>query len=145
MAGCKVHKLLQLFYKLAFLSSQRFDASTNELVSDKIGVAYPVKNGIPYLSPRNGRLLKKDSTTSTNNEQQSWWHTCIDRLTSLKQKVCTCWQRNICLLMTTFTVKKNCHDFCQWKKKTEMFQHIGNKLSAHFKMPVGSHLSLGKR
>lgn len=49
--------------------SWRFDATTNELVCDKIGVAYPVKNGIPFLTPEDGRLLKtKDSTTNTNNQ-----------------------------------------------------------------------------
>eukprot|EP00057_Strongylocentrotus_purpuratus_P003511 XP_003726807.1 PREDICTED: protein preY, mitochondrial-like [Strongylocentrotus purpuratus] len=36
----------------------RYDADSNELISDAINVAYPVKNGIPNLVPTDGRILK---------------------------------------------------------------------------------------
>lgn len=35
----------------------RYDVSTNELVCDKLGVAYPVINGVPNLVPQDGRLI----------------------------------------------------------------------------------------
>ncbi|XP_073394727.1 uncharacterized protein [Physcomitrium patens] len=40
---------------------------TNELVSDAIGVAYPIMNGIPCLIPTQGRILdnSKEEQSST--------------------------------------------------------------------------------
>lgn len=36
----------------------RYEPSTNELVCDKLGVAYPIlEGGIPNLVPEDGRLL----------------------------------------------------------------------------------------
>ncbi|KAK9830074.1 hypothetical protein WJX72_009616 [[Myrmecia] bisecta] len=35
----------------------RCDSATNELVSDSIGVAYPIVNGVPWLVPKEGRVL----------------------------------------------------------------------------------------
>lgn len=43
----------------------RYNSATNELISDEIGVAFPIQNGVPNLIPHDGRLLKKDNTTST--------------------------------------------------------------------------------
>lgn len=40
----------------------RHDSATNELISDEIGVAFPIQNGIPNLVPHDGRLLEKDGT-----------------------------------------------------------------------------------
>ena len=34
-----------------------YDDATNELRSNKVGVAYPVRNGIPVLIPTEGRVL----------------------------------------------------------------------------------------
>lgn len=35
----------------------RWDPAASELVSDEIGVAYPVVNGVPQLTPEKGRAL----------------------------------------------------------------------------------------
>ncbi|RMX44177.1 hypothetical protein pdam_00002518, partial [Pocillopora damicornis] len=42
---------------------QKYDNARNELISDDIGVAYSIQNGIPNLIPHDGRLIKKDNTT----------------------------------------------------------------------------------
>ncbi|KAL5557504.1 hypothetical protein UlMin_039740 [Ulmus minor] len=36
----------------------RFCEETNSLVSDTIGVSFPIKNGIPCLVPKDGKLLE---------------------------------------------------------------------------------------
>jgi uncharacterized protein YbaR (Trm112 family) len=38
-------------------SPLRYDAETNELVSDAVGVAFPVVDGIPCLHPSRGRIV----------------------------------------------------------------------------------------
>ena len=39
----------------------RYEESKNELVCDKIGVAYPVlSNGVPNLFPQDGRVLNEE-------------------------------------------------------------------------------------
>ncbi|XP_024394275.1 uncharacterized protein [Physcomitrium patens] len=45
----------------------RYCEKTNELVSDAIGVAYPIMNGIPCLIPTQGRILdnSKEEQSST--------------------------------------------------------------------------------
>ena len=45
----------------------RYDAKNNELVSDAIGVAYPVVNGIPNLVPQDGRMLNSDNPIDIGN------------------------------------------------------------------------------
>lgn len=35
----------------------RFDQESMELVNDDLGVAYPIKNGIPRLVPTDGKLM----------------------------------------------------------------------------------------
>ncbi|KAL4234043.1 hypothetical protein ACF0H5_005697 [Mactra antiquata] len=39
----------------------RYDEQKNELISDKIGVAYPIVNGIPNLVPQDARVLKEST------------------------------------------------------------------------------------
>ena len=46
----------------------RYESATNELISDEIGVAFPIVNGIPNLIPHDGRLMKKEGSTSSKNE-----------------------------------------------------------------------------
>ena len=46
----------------------RYESTTNELISDEIGVAFPIVNGIPNLIPHDGQLLKKDGPTSSKSE-----------------------------------------------------------------------------
>lgn len=58
------------FYEkiLFILLHFRYDSATDELISDEIRVAFPIQNGIPNLIPHDGRLLKKDNTTSGGAE-----------------------------------------------------------------------------
>jgi uncharacterized protein YbaR (Trm112 family) len=35
----------------------RYDQQNNELVCDELSIAYPIRNGIPYLLPQLGRQL----------------------------------------------------------------------------------------
>ena len=49
----------------------RYDAENNELVSDTIGVAYPVKNGVPNLVPQDGRMLNSDNPIDTEVKPDS--------------------------------------------------------------------------
>jgi len=39
----------------------RFDESAQELVCDSIGVAYPIRNGVPHLIPADARMLHSDA------------------------------------------------------------------------------------
>ncbi|XP_053740765.1 protein preY, mitochondrial-like [Synchiropus splendidus] len=38
----------------------RYEAQTNELVNDELGIAYPIIDGIPNMIPQEARLLQKD-------------------------------------------------------------------------------------
>ena len=63
-------KFCLLVYK-AFTYYCRYDAENNELVSDTIGVAYPVKNGVPNLVPQDGRMLNSDNPIDTEVKPDS--------------------------------------------------------------------------
>nr|XP_057944006.1 UPF0434 protein APH_0052-like [Doryrhamphus excisus] len=39
----------------------RFDAKTNELINDELGIAYPITDGIPNMIPQEARLLPKSA------------------------------------------------------------------------------------
>lgn len=43
----------------------RYEAETNELINDDLGIAYPVINGIPNMIPQDARLIQKDSDSDT--------------------------------------------------------------------------------
>ncbi|XP_013888930.1 protein preY, mitochondrial [Austrofundulus limnaeus] len=38
----------------------RYDAKTNELINEELGIAYPIVDGIPNMIPQDARLIKKD-------------------------------------------------------------------------------------
>ncbi|XP_030535853.1 protein preY, mitochondrial [Rhodamnia argentea] len=38
----------------------RFCEKTNSLISEAIGVSFPIKNGIPCLVPKDGKILGSD-------------------------------------------------------------------------------------
>ena len=46
-------------------SEHRFVPSRSELISDKLGVAFPVKGGIPDLTPTAGRMLGDEDWQSS--------------------------------------------------------------------------------
>lgn len=39
----------------------RYDANTNELINEELGIAYPIIDGIPNMIPQEARLLQKDA------------------------------------------------------------------------------------
>ncbi|XP_061532618.1 protein preY, mitochondrial-like [Phycodurus eques] len=39
----------------------RFEATTNELINDELGIAYPIRDGIPNMIPQEARLVQEDS------------------------------------------------------------------------------------
>nr|XP_046250940.1 protein preY, mitochondrial-like [Scatophagus argus] len=43
----------------------RYEAKTNELINEELGIAYPIIGGIPNMIPQDARLLQKDEDTST--------------------------------------------------------------------------------
>ena len=67
MDGEYMYILLLVFVYNNLLFPSRYDSTRNELISDEIGVAYSIQNGIPNLIPHDGRLIKKNGTTSTTN------------------------------------------------------------------------------
>ncbi|XP_038124493.1 protein preY, mitochondrial-like [Cyprinodon tularosa] len=38
----------------------RYDADTNELINEELGIAYPIVDGIPNMIPQEARLLQKE-------------------------------------------------------------------------------------
>jgi len=61
-------KLLEILVCPLSKKPLRYDSTRNELISDEIGVAYSIQNGIPNLIPHDGQLLKKNGTTSSTND-----------------------------------------------------------------------------
>ncbi|KAM7396279.1 hypothetical protein PAMP_019331 [Pampus punctatissimus] len=47
----------------------RYEAETNELINDDLGIAYPIIDGIPNMIPQEARLLNKDTDTPTTPTQ----------------------------------------------------------------------------
>ncbi|CAL9697052.1 unnamed protein product [Knipowitschia caucasica] len=41
----------------------RYEAETNELINDELGIAYPVIDGIPNMIPQDARLIQKTPET----------------------------------------------------------------------------------
>ncbi|XP_070763599.1 protein preY, mitochondrial [Enoplosus armatus] len=48
----------------------RYEAKTNELINEELGIAYPIVGGIPNMIPQEARLLQKDADTSTTPAQE---------------------------------------------------------------------------
>ncbi|KAL7862858.1 hypothetical protein SRHO_G00118420 [Serrasalmus rhombeus] len=41
----------------------RYDETTNELINEELGIAYPIIDGIPNMIPQDARLIKKTEGT----------------------------------------------------------------------------------
>ncbi|CAL8374668.1 unnamed protein product [Arctogadus glacialis] len=39
----------------------RYEVTTNELINEELGIAYPIIDGIPNMIPQDARLLQKDT------------------------------------------------------------------------------------
>ncbi|KAM9351749.1 protein preY, mitochondrial [Symphorus nematophorus] len=48
----------------------RYEAKTNELINEELGIAYPIIGGIPNMIPQEARLIQKDTDTSTTPTQE---------------------------------------------------------------------------
>ncbi|CAI0461617.1 unnamed protein product [Linum tenue] len=46
----------------------RYCKETNSLISDSIGVSYPMKDGIPCLVPRDGKIVGGDDNDGHNGD-----------------------------------------------------------------------------
>ncbi|TKY70308.1 preY protein [Spatholobus suberectus] len=45
----------------------RYCEESNSLISDAIGVSFPIKNGIPCLVPRDGKMLEEEDASKPDN------------------------------------------------------------------------------
>ena len=53
-------KLLEILICPATKGPLRYDAGAQELISDKAGLAYPIRDGIPIMLVEEARVLDKD-------------------------------------------------------------------------------------
>ncbi|GMY12280.1 protein prey, mitochondrial [Fagus crenata] len=44
----------------------RYSEDTNSLISDAIGVSFPIKDGIPCLNPKDGKIIEADGMPKTD-------------------------------------------------------------------------------
>lgn len=51
-----------------FFSPLRYEASTNELINEELGIAYPIIDGIPNMIPQAARM------THQNKKQEEMEH-----------------------------------------------------------------------
>ncbi|KAK9842526.1 hypothetical protein WJX81_004386 [Elliptochloris bilobata] len=49
----------------------RYDAAASELVCETLAVAYPVRNGLPFLRPGDSRVLKAEAAPSPGGASAS--------------------------------------------------------------------------
>ncbi|OIV94857.1 hypothetical protein TanjilG_22054 [Lupinus angustifolius] len=49
----------------------RYCELSNSLISDAIGVSFPIKNGIPCLVPRDGKILEEDASKPDSDANSS--------------------------------------------------------------------------
>lgn len=50
-------KLLEILVCPVTRGSLRYDSATQELISDKAGLAFPIKDGIPVMLPEEARKI----------------------------------------------------------------------------------------
>ncbi|XP_020217944.1 uncharacterized protein LOC109801314 [Cajanus cajan] len=46
----------------------RYCEESSSLISDAIGVSFPIKNGIPCLVPRDGKILEEEDASKSDND-----------------------------------------------------------------------------
>ncbi|CAK8540040.1 unnamed protein product [Lathyrus sativus] len=46
----------------------RVSEESNSLISDAIAVSFPIKNGIPCLVPRDGKILEEEDASKPDND-----------------------------------------------------------------------------
>lgn len=55
--------LLYFIYLVFFVCFFRYEETTNELINEELGIAYPILDGIPNMIPQDARLIKKTEET----------------------------------------------------------------------------------
>ncbi|XP_004512168.1 uncharacterized protein [Cicer arietinum] len=50
----------------------RYCEASNSLISDAIGVSFPIKNGVPCLVPREGKILDEEDASKPDNDTNSY-------------------------------------------------------------------------
>ncbi|GAA6231256.1 protein preY, mitochondrial [Lates japonicus] len=48
----------------------RYEAKTNELINEELGIAYPITDGIPNMIPQEARVIQKDRDAFTTPTQE---------------------------------------------------------------------------
>ncbi|XP_022132378.1 uncharacterized protein LOC111005251 isoform X2 [Momordica charantia] len=48
----------------------RYCEASNSLISDTIGVSFPIKGGIPCLVPRDGRIIETDDALKREDREK---------------------------------------------------------------------------
>lgn len=48
----------------------KYEAKTNELINEELGIAYPIVGGIPNMIPQEARLIQKDTDPSTTTTKE---------------------------------------------------------------------------
>lgn len=56
-------KLLEILVCPVTKGPLRYDADAQELISDKAGLAYPIRDGIPIMLPDEARALDDEGNT----------------------------------------------------------------------------------
>ncbi|RXN00985.1 Protein preY, mitochondrial [Acipenser ruthenus] len=46
---------------------QSYEALTNELINEELGIAYPIVDGIPNMIPQDARMIHKEEQTRKDN------------------------------------------------------------------------------
>ncbi|KAK9670656.1 hypothetical protein RND81_13G215700 [Saponaria officinalis] len=49
----------------------RYCEKTDSLISDQIGVSFPIVDGIPHLVPKDGKILEDDESSTSNPSVKS--------------------------------------------------------------------------
>lgn len=57
-------KLLEILVCPVCKGPLRYDAAANELISDKAGLAFPIRDGIPIMLPDEARSLDNNGARS---------------------------------------------------------------------------------
>ncbi len=57
-------KLMEILVCPVSKGPLRYDAEHQELVSDKAGLAYPIRDGIPIMLPDEARVIEDKGATS---------------------------------------------------------------------------------
>lgn len=65
----EVERGIRLCICNSLFSLRRYDAETNELINEELGIAYPIVGGIPNMIPQEARLIQKDGDASTTPTQ----------------------------------------------------------------------------